>query len=101
MGAVAVVDRTADLATAARTIATSTVLFAGKGPYAPSCILVNEFVEKEFCRIFEQCASATAQSGWGAVETHTNGQKQEAMNGSVPKTSTALRNVHLTRLTDR
>ena len=34
MGAVAIVDRTADIAVAAKAIAMSTLLFAGKGPYA-------------------------------------------------------------------
>ena len=101
MDAVAIVDRTADVAAAAQAIATSTLLFAGKGLYAPSCILVNEFVEKEFSRMFEEYASATTQSGLGGVDRHTSAQKQEAMNGGLPKNSTTSRNAHLTRLTNR
>lgn len=57
---VAVVDRTADLDLAAQELVTARLAFAGRSPYAPSCILVNEFVMKDFLQaVVRQC-----------VETH-------------------------------
>ncbi|KAF3070007.1 hypothetical protein CFAM422_006583 [Trichoderma lentiforme] len=45
--AVAIVDRTADVNTAAGEIFHANTFFSGRGPYAPDLILVNEFVEDE------------------------------------------------------
>lgn len=45
---VAVVDRTADLSLAARELVQARSLFAGRSPYAPDVVLVNEFVAKDF-----------------------------------------------------
>lgn len=50
---VAVVDRTADIESAAKAIATARFSFGGTSPYAPDLVLVNEFVKKEF---FEACS---------------------------------------------
>lgn len=52
--AVAIVDRTANLELAAREIVCSRIFFSGKGSYAPSCILVNEFVERRFIRLLRE-----------------------------------------------
>jgi len=101
MGAVAIVDRTADIAVAAKAIAMSTLLFAGKGPYAPSCILVNEFVDKEFSQLFEQYASAIAPNDVESGRHHTSAHRQEAMNGGPSKNPTASRTARFTRLTNR
>lgn len=46
--AVAVVDRTANLDQAAQEILNSIIAFSGRGPYVPTNILVNEFVEAKF-----------------------------------------------------
>ncbi|EUC40586.1 hypothetical protein COCMIDRAFT_30502 [Bipolaris oryzae ATCC 44560] len=45
---IAIVDRTADLATAASHLVTARFAFGGTSPYAPDIILVNEFIKKEF-----------------------------------------------------
>jgi hypothetical protein len=96
MGAVAIVDRTADVAAAAKAIAMSTLLFAGKGNYAPNCILVNEFVEENFSQLFEQYASATARSDLGSNRGHKGG-----VNGDVHKTPPASKDTRLTTLINR
>lgn len=46
----AVVDRTADLASAARDIVRARFRFGGTSPYGACVVLVNEFVTKDFCR---------------------------------------------------
>ena len=53
-GAVAIVDRTANVDLAAKHIAMSISLYSSRGPYAPTCIFVNEFVQKEFSRRLEK-----------------------------------------------
>lgn len=47
---VAIVDRSADLASAAESIATARFAYGGNSPYAPDLILVNEFVKSQFLR---------------------------------------------------
>lgn len=49
---VAVVDRTADVEAAARAIVRARFGLAGRSPYAPDLVLVNEYVKKDF---FEAC----------------------------------------------
>jgi hypothetical protein len=44
----AVVDRTADVKTAARELVASRFAFGGSSPYAPDVVLVNEFVKQDF-----------------------------------------------------
>ena len=51
--AIAVVDRTADIEFAAKSITTARFSFGGTSPYAPDLVLVNEFVKQEF---FEACS---------------------------------------------
>lgn len=84
--AVVIVDRTADVTSAAKIVAMSTVLFGGNGPYAPSCILVNEFVEEDFSRLFEQYASAI---------------EHQAVTVGAHKKVGASNTTRLTRVTDR
>ena len=45
---IAVVDRTADLASAAEQLVAARFAFGGTSPYAPDLVLVNEFVKQEF-----------------------------------------------------
>ncbi|KAF2170594.1 hypothetical protein M409DRAFT_19411 [Zasmidium cellare ATCC 36951] len=45
---VAVVDRTADVQTAARELVAARFSFRGSSPYAPDVVLVNEFRKKDF-----------------------------------------------------
>jgi aldehyde dehydrogenase (NAD+) len=45
---IAVVDRTADLVSAAEHLVTARFAFGGSSPYAPDLIFVNEYVKEEF-----------------------------------------------------
>lgn len=45
---IAIVDRTADLASAAEQVVTARFAFGGSSPYAPDVVLVNEFIKEEF-----------------------------------------------------
>jgi acyl-CoA reductase-like NAD-dependent aldehyde dehydrogenase len=60
------VDRTANLELAAKEIIAAKSFGASQSPYAPNCILVNEFVEAEFTRLLLKHLPGTASS-------HTNG----------------------------
>ena len=60
------VDRTANLEFAAKEIIAAKSFGASQSPYAPNCILVNEFVEAEFTRLLLKHLPGTASS-------HTNG----------------------------
>ena len=51
---IAVVDRTADLVSAADSIVSARFAFGGTSPYAPDLVLVNEFVKKQFLDIILQ-----------------------------------------------
>ena len=48
---IAVVDRTADLEEAAKSLVMARFGFGGKSPYAPDIILVNEFCKQDFLKI--------------------------------------------------
>lgn len=52
--AVTIVDRTADLTSAAEAIATARFAYGGNSPYAPDLVLVNEFVKSQFLRALMQ-----------------------------------------------
>lgn len=45
---IAVVDRTADLSSAAEALVAARFSFGGTSPYAPDLVLVNEFVKRDF-----------------------------------------------------
>ncbi|KAF3032491.1 hypothetical protein E8E12_003029 [Didymella heteroderae] len=45
---IAIVDRTADLVSAAEHLVTARFAFGGSSPYAPDLIFVNEYVKKDF-----------------------------------------------------
>lgn len=77
---VAVVDRTADVEAAARAIVRARFGFAGRSPYAPDLVLVNEYVKKDF---FEACTRfATgvfaARGGSGEGEGEENARRMIA-----------------------
>lgn len=52
--AVTIVDRTADLTSAAEAIATARFAYGGNSPYAPDLVLVNEFVKSQFLHVLIQ-----------------------------------------------
>lgn len=45
---IAIVDRTADLVSAAEQLVTACFAFGGSSPYAPDLVFVNEYVKKDF-----------------------------------------------------
>ncbi|KAH7134972.1 Aldehyde/histidinol dehydrogenase [Dendryphion nanum] len=53
---VAIVDRSADLPSAAQNLVTARFAFGGSSPYAPDIILVNEFIAKPFLELVLQNA---------------------------------------------
>ncbi|KAI1616158.1 Aldehyde/histidinol dehydrogenase [Exophiala viscosa] len=55
--AIAVVDRTANVAEAAKEVVRARLNFQGKSPYSPDLVLVNEFVLKDFCTAAVQYAT--------------------------------------------
>jgi hypothetical protein len=57
---VAIVDRTADLDSAARSVVLARRGFQGKSPYAPDLVIVNEFVKREFLEACIRYASEVA-----------------------------------------
>ncbi|KAK5129995.1 hypothetical protein LTR08_002550 [Meristemomyces frigidus] len=53
---VAVVDRTANVQLAARELVAARFSFGGQSPYAPDCVLVNEFVKQAFLQaVVSEC----------------------------------------------
>jgi len=57
--AIAIIDRSADIDTAAKAIVTARFSFQGMSPYAPDLVIVNEFVKKDF---FQACTRYASQS---------------------------------------
>ena len=57
-----IVDRSANLKAAAEEILTSKTFFSGRSPYAPNCVLVNEFVEAEFLGLLHNALSTNDNS---------------------------------------
>jgi hypothetical protein len=75
--AVAVVDRTADVSSAARSVALSRQFFRGQSHYAPDVVLVNEWIADEFLQhLVREIAtpSSPSSSKVGPVANgHANG----------------------------
>lgn len=65
--AIAIVDRTADLAATAEHLVAARFAFGGSSPYAPDLILVNEFVKKDFLEHVLKCAIPYLASSNGAI----------------------------------
>ncbi|KEF62411.1 uncharacterized protein A1O9_00383 [Exophiala aquamarina CBS 119918] len=80
LGTVAVIDRTANLELATKEILCSRTFFSSGGPYAPSCILVNEYVEDDFVRLFREQLSTV--NGHVAIEKRKD---TNVVNEMVPK----------------
>ncbi|KAI5917315.1 Aldehyde/histidinol dehydrogenase [Camillea tinctor] len=78
---VAIVDRTADIQSAAKVIATARFTFGGTSPYAPDLVLVNEYVKKEF---FEACSKyATLAFARDSGVKRVSGNQNEASRKAV------------------
>lgn len=79
----AVVDRSADLACAARDIVRARFAFGSNSPYAPDVVLVNEFVAKEFMDLVLRAAIPYVTSGphdKGPMKSQEDAQVNEALN---------------------
>lgn len=85
---VAVVDRTANFQLAARELVAARTAFGGRSPYAPTCVLVNEFAKQEFlqavvsesfnsCGDVKDCGDVTGRtSSSGRVNKHIESLKK-------------------------
>jgi len=77
---VAIVDRTADINSAARAIVDARVSFGGRSAYAPDLILVNEFKIKEFtAAVVGRLTKYLANSVPGYVDGHANSDSTAGM----------------------
>jgi hypothetical protein len=85
LGAVAIIDRTANLELAAKEILCSRTFFSSRGPYAPSCILVNEYVEDDFVRLFRKQLSTV--NGHVAIEKRND---TNVVNERAPKKTSEI-----------
>ncbi|EUC29450.1 hypothetical protein COCCADRAFT_106502 [Bipolaris zeicola 26-R-13] len=77
---IAIVDRTADLSTAASHLVTARFAFGGTSPYAPDIILVNEFIKKDFLEHVLQL-SFRYLAGSGSLSngsSHPNSQQKSS-----------------------
>lgn len=88
--AISIVDRTADLASAAEHLVTARFAFEGTSPYAPDIVLVNEFVRKEFLELVLRksirflTASTTKTNSEGKVaQTRRNESRRERLDQSL------------------
>lgn len=71
---VAIVDRTANINSAARAVVDARVSFGGRSAYAPDLILVNEFKIKEFtAAVVSRLTKYLADSVPEYVDGHANG----------------------------
>ena len=93
-GTVAVVDRTANIDLAAKHIAMSMTVYSGRGPYSPTCILVNEFVLSDFSCELEKYVTATTKQESSDQTMNGNGYSHKTTYDSTRKAQTASRQRH-------
>ena len=99
--AVAVVDRTADLDKAAQEIAKSWKAFAGKSRYAPSYILVNEFVQAEFFELLRKYAGGDSLSRPGRKDISDHAASVKDVFGDFERTILKSPLLELIQISDR
>lgn len=87
-----VVDRSADLKSAAKEVVRARFAFGGQSPHAPDIVLVNEFSIKEFC-------SALAQSALSFLTKEANGSASTGKSNSK-RSTTANSSALSKKLTD-
>lgn len=89
--AVAIVDRSADIANAVEHIVRARFSFCGTSPYAPDLVFVNEFVVDDFCRaalkIFTSSLSDAIQTShktrsWVKHATSTDSEATVLVSGA-------------------
>jgi aldehyde dehydrogenase (NAD+) len=75
---VGIVDRSADIASAAKHLVAARFTFNGTSPYAPDIVFVNEFVIKEFTEsVLQQSIPFLAASPTSQKDEKNNGKKQD------------------------
>ncbi|KAK4496956.1 hypothetical protein PRZ48_011405 [Zasmidium cellare] len=95
---VAIVDRTADVQTAARELVAARFSFRGGSPYAPDVVLVNEFRKKDFLQaVVSECVSFGSEvdmdgHGKGKGKTTSSNIVNEHLN-SLKKLDPELRTI--------
>ncbi|RYP29681.1 hypothetical protein DL767_006633 [Monosporascus sp. MG133] len=77
---IAIVDRTADLEEAARTLVDARMKFGGRSTYAPDVILVNEFAKQDFLN-----AAVRHSIIYMTEENGSLSDKQNRLSGGEPK----------------
>ena len=97
----AVVDRTANLEQAANEILASRTFFSGQSPYAPNCVLVNEFAEAGFvdalCKITSENDPHPAENGF--VKTALpSGTNEKALKSSNNDSASAVFETDVARI---
>lgn len=83
-GAVAVVDRTADVQKAAQAIAEASFGFGGKSAYAPQLVLVNEFVAEPFLSGLVSMFARDLGGGYEKANGRVGGLRETSKEGSKP-----------------
>ncbi|KAF2823228.1 ALDH-like protein [Ophiobolus disseminans] len=78
---IAVVDRTADLASAAEQLVAARFAFGGTSPYAPDLVFVNEFIKKNF---LEHVLRQSIRYLSGSEDVVANGSKSPTLAAPKP-----------------
>lgn len=79
----AIVDRTANLDSAAQAITSARFAYAGMSPYAPDLVLVNEYVKKDFFEACSRYASLTFARETAGVVKRVDGNASEETRRAV------------------
>ncbi|KAL1891088.1 hypothetical protein Sste5346_007914 [Sporothrix stenoceras] len=94
---VAIVERDADVKTAATALVRARFSFGGRSPYAPDVVLVSEWVKKDFLACAAQAAAQFMAEG--GVEAGSNGTtKRKTPNKKMDSLSTRLQNDQSARI---
>lgn len=73
---IAIVDRTADIDSAAKAVVSARFTFQGASPYSPDLVIVNEFVKDEFFATCSKYASQMFVSGGKAKRSRNNSEAE-------------------------
>ncbi|KFY88807.1 hypothetical protein V498_06667 [Pseudogymnoascus sp. VKM F-4517 (FW-2822)] len=73
---IAIVDRTADIDSAAKAVVSARFTFQGASPYSPDLVIVNEFVKDEFFATCSKYASQMFVSGGKARRSRNNSEAE-------------------------
>ena len=74
---IAIVDRSAQVADAAREVTRARFAFGGRSAYAPDLVLVNEFILKDFCIAVTQYATSLFAGSIDGKQQNGNPRKNK------------------------